>query len=65
VLGPDVSWGRCRWYSPLAVPGVHGRLAWCRDGAVPGDGVVQNWFELLDAWLDTPGPGEGTNGYAY
>lgn len=64
-VGPDVNWKRCRWYTPLSVTGVYGQLAWCRDGAVAGDGVVQNWFELLDSWLDTPGPDEGVNGYAY
>ncbi|MGH7150341.1 MAG: clostripain-related cysteine peptidase, partial [Planctomycetota bacterium] len=58
-------WARCRWYSPLAVPGVYGRLAWCSDGARPGNGVVENWFELLDRWFDETGDGPGgANGYA-
>jgi len=56
-------WSRCNWYSPASVPLVYGRMAWCRDGAVPGDGIVQNWFELFDAWLDAPGG--GVNDYAY
>ncbi|HEU4418277.1 MAG TPA: clostripain-related cysteine peptidase [Planctomycetota bacterium] len=55
-------WARCRWYSPLPVPGVFGRLHWCRDGAVAGNDVVENWFELLDAWFDGSGAND-SNGY--
>ncbi|MCI0585721.1 MAG: clostripain-related cysteine peptidase [Planctomycetes bacterium] len=58
-------WARCRWYSPLEVPDVYGRLAWCSDGAKPGNGQVENWFELLDRWFDDTGEGPGgANGYA-
>ncbi len=58
-------WSTCRWYSPLPVEGVYGKLAWCRDGATPGNGVVENWFELLDSWFDdVSAKPEGTNGYA-
>jgi clostripain len=58
-------WSLCRWYSPLAVPGVWGRLAFCRDGATAGNGVVENWFELLDSWYDASAVGAGANGYAH
>jgi clostripain len=58
-------WARCGWYAPSEVPGVYGRFAWCRDGATPGDGVVQNWFELLDAWFDAPPPDRGVNDYTW
>jgi clostripain len=58
-------WPTCRWYSPDSVPVVGGRWAWCQDGATPGDGVVQNWFELLDAWFDGTAPEPGSNGYAW
>jgi clostripain len=54
----------CRWYSPLPVDGVYGRLSWCRDGATAGNGKVENWFELLDAWFDAAGE-PGTNGYSH
>lgn len=41
---------RIGWYCPDAVPVSvrgFGHLADCRDGATAGDGVVDNWFELL------------------
>lgn len=58
-------WDECRWYSPARVPGVYGSLAWCRDGATPGDGIVQNWFELLDCWYDAGARDGGRNRYAH
>jgi clostripain len=58
-------WSLCRWYSPLPVPGVYGKLAFCRDGATPGNGKVENWFELLDAWFDASAHGPGSNGYEH
>ena len=58
-------WSRCRWYTPLLVERTYGRLAWCKDGAVSGNGKVENWFELLDSWFDDTSAGaEGANGYA-
>lgn len=65
VVAGRSRWDECRWYSPARVPGVFGDLAWCRDGAQPGDGVVQNWFELLDCWFDAGKPDGGANGYAH
>lgn len=60
------AWSHVRWLhpDPLAGPDAHGGYDWCRDGAAPGDGVVDNWFELLDAWLDDP-EGGGSNGYRH
>ena len=55
------------WYSPLPheANGSHlGEWAWCRDGAVRDDRVVQNWFELIDAWTDDAADG-GANGWRY
>ena len=63
--GDAAAWKRCRWYSPEPVDGTYGRLAWCRDGAQSGDGQVQTWYELLDAWMDGPQPDGGGNGYSY
>ncbi|MBN1531234.1 MAG: hypothetical protein JXA20_01095 [Spirochaetes bacterium] len=50
------------WYNALYVGDVYptklitqryyGKLSWCADGATPGDGIVSNYFELLDAWYD-------------
>jgi clostripain len=58
-------WSLCRWYSPLPVPGVYGRLAFCRDGATAGNGVVESWFELLDCWYDPAAPEPGANRCAH
>ncbi len=64
VPGIGEVWSQCRWYSPGEVPLVYGRLAWCGDGATPGDGEVQTWFELLDAWFDKGADG-GINRYTW
>jgi CubicO group peptidase (beta-lactamase class C family) len=62
-------WHYCRWYTPLAprnLKSCFGRLAWCRDGATAGNGVVENWFELLDSWYDTTNDRTGgLNGYRW
>jgi len=53
-------WARFAWLVPGEAREGYGRYAWCRDGATEGDGVVQTWFELLDAWYDADGD---VNGY--
>ena len=67
--GQTRAWGSFRWYSPEpAKEGktVNGNLAWCRDGAIAGDGKVENWFELLDAWFDVDdGAAGGLNGWRW
>lgn len=66
VRAGGTAWKHCDFYTPLECKGVYGRLAWCRDGATPGNGKVENWFELLDAWYDDVDDGpEGCNRYAY
>ncbi len=48
--------GWADWYAPYEVrrEGTSAaNWAWCRDGAVRGDGSVDNWFELLDSWFDS------------
>jgi clostripain len=58
-------WEGCEWYTPLPSERFFGRLAWCKDGATPGNGKVENWFELMDAWFDDTARGpEGCNKYA-
>ena len=67
--GTPRSWASFAWYSPN--PFVDGKTnegdwAWCRDGAVAGDGKVENWFELLDAWFDPDNPADGgRNGWRW
>jgi len=68
---PDV-WRRFAWYTPLAGEnGAYGRWAFLADGATKGNGVIENWFELLDAWFDTRDATDatadlgGSNGYAW
>lgn len=61
-LGKKPLWSRFRWYSPLekktrADP--YGRWAFLADGATPANGVVENWFELLDSWFDPDPDGKG------
>lgn len=56
------------WYNGLRTTEVlgegfeYGKLSWCADGAVQGNGSVENYFELLDYWYDGTGD---SNGYAY
>jgi clostripain len=61
--GTPGCWNRFRWYTPLAGPGKTGRWAFLKDGATPGNGIVENWFELLDSWFDEANEKGGTNGY--
>jgi clostripain len=61
-------WRNFRWYTPLAHEEGgkdYGRWAFLGDGATPANGVVENWFELLDAWFDEANAAGGVNGYRY
>jgi clostripain len=66
------------WYNALDVSGrvskekYYGKLAWCRDKEQDNADVVDNWFEMLDAWYDendnldlNNGERGGWNGYCY
>ncbi len=58
------AWERFAWYTPSAGKGRdYGRWAFLADGAAAGNGAIENWFELLDAWLDAPGEDGGVNAY--
>lgn len=60
---PDC-WKQFRWYTPI--PGDrknYGNWSFLKDGATPGNGVVENWFELLDSWFDVSDDHGGINGY--
>ena len=63
----DRMWRYLDWYLPAGVlPDADLSYAFCADGATPADGVVDNWFELLDAWFDVDnGEGGGLNGYRW
>jgi clostripain len=61
-------WKSFRWYTPLAHEEggkEFGRWSFLADGATSGDGKVQNWFELLDAWFDVADDAGGVNGYRF
>ena len=67
-LAPNV-WRMQCWYTPLAPQEgetSYGRWDFCGDGATPDNGVVENWFEMLDSWYDDPDPDTGGyNGYRW
>ena len=53
--GTPGCWQRFRWYTPLTgAAKARGGLSFLRDGATPGNGMVENWFELLDSWFNVP-----------
>jgi clostripain len=61
-------WRNFRWYTPLANEEGGkdlGRWSFLADGATSGNGQVENWFELLDAWFDVADDAGGINGYRY
>lgn len=45
-------WDIQQWYNAVEYSPYYGRLAWCRDGAIQGNGA-ENWFEVLDLWYDS------------
>jgi clostripain len=59
-------WRNFTWLTPRAHQQGGkdiGGWAFCADGAVAGNGKVENWFELLDHWFDTADDAGGVNGY--
>jgi clostripain len=62
AFGSTRLWSQCTWYTPGKGRGSneYGHWAWCKDGATESNGVVENWFELLDSWFDQ-GDGGGAN----
>ena len=63
------AWERVSWYTPLPAQddgAPYGDWAFLADGAIPDNGEVETWFELLDSWYDRPtsdGDPGGVNGY--
>jgi len=59
-------WKSFTWYTPLAYEDAgkdYGHWSFLADGATPGNGKVENWFELLDSWFDVADDAGGANGY--
>ncbi len=45
-------WKHYRWYTPIKGDREHyGNWSFLQDGGTPGNGVVENWFELLESWF--------------
>lgn len=68
TVGDTAVWSFFRWYHPgdqRTLRTAYGRYDWCRDGALPDNGRVENWFELLDSWLDVNDASGGFNGYRW
>ncbi len=67
-IGGEAAWSYFRWYHPFdqrTLRAAFGNYDWCRDGAIPGNGRVENWFELLDAWYDKNDKSGGLNSYKW
>lgn len=68
-FGATRAWRGLAWYTPLNPrDGLdpYGRWAFLAEGATPGNGLVENWFELLDSWFDdTTAGADGTNRYSW
>jgi clostripain len=62
--GKPICWKQFRWYTPiLGDRKNYGNWSFLKDGATPGNGVIENWFELLDSWFDVADYQGGINGY--
>jgi clostripain len=58
------SWKQFRWYTPIRGDRKnYGNWSFLKDGATPGNGAIENWFELLDSWFDVSDDKGGINGY--
>jgi len=61
-------WKQFTWYSPKTSQvgkTTFGGFDFLRDGATEGNGVVENWFELLDSWYDENDAQGGFNAYRW
>ena len=60
---PDC-WKQFRWYTPLSGDSHHyGNWSFLKDGATRDNGIIENWFELLDSWFDVADAQGGINKY--
>ncbi|MBP7554141.1 MAG: clostripain [Spirochaetes bacterium] len=67
-----LNWSEQLWYNAIHTQEVfgsgehYGALDWCSDGAIAGNNIIENWFELLDSFYDgTNDLSGGANGYQY
>ncbi|GJM32962.1 MAG: clostripain [Saprospiraceae bacterium] len=61
-------WAHTTWYHPddkSASENSYGFYDWCRNGANPNNGKVENFFELLDYLFDEQNDEGGVNQYNY
>ncbi|MDA3899864.1 MAG: clostripain-related cysteine peptidase [Spirochaetes bacterium] len=60
-----LSWDNQSWYNPqkLDTGDWYGNLYWCRDNAIASNGLVENWFEILEFWFG--GSGVDANNYNF
>lgn len=68
TIGGSPQWAFFRWYHPFdqrTLRTAFGNYDWCRDGTLPGNGRVENWFELLDSWFDVDDESGGVNLYRW
>lgn len=56
-------WEAQKWYNAKPVEN-QGNLAFCRDGAVEGNKIIENYFEVLDYWFDSVSE-RNVNDYEY
>lgn len=60
----DVSmWEDQKWYNPKPFEN-QGNLAFCKDGAIENNQIVENYFEVLDFWFDSDNE-KDVNEYVY
>ena len=53
--GRPNSWRHYRWYTPIrGSRNSYGNWSFLKDGATPGNGIVENWYELLESWFNVP-----------
>jgi len=67
---PSEYWNAQIWYNPLDASefsNYYGKILWCQDNATSDNGIVENWFELLDYFYDdkTRNDGKSINYYNY
>ena len=62
-------WSHTAWFHPDAkadIPNAYGLYDWCSDGAISGNGQVDNFFEYLDFLFDKKNDADGGgNGYRW
>jgi clostripain len=53
-------WKHFRWYTPRKEGKNQGNWSFLQDGATPGNGVTENWYELLESWFNVPDEQNGS-----